>query len=255
MRAEATFYDRLGVRPDADRSTLRAAYHRRARELHPDLAAADGPDHHLAMAQLNEAWAVLSDPDRRSRYDALVRRLRSAPSAGSPGPGSAGRTAGPCPAPPAPAPAPSAPRVFLRREAWFESLRVRIRFLATMAGRSAVQSMLVRHHGTARERWEALVPLIVDELGRDTENRIRFARQAGAAPLDLANAAALVGLRACADRLAAQATGAGADRDELVARAQMVDRMFEALAHELPRNVVQAVGDAPRIARRLGARR
>ena len=51
--------------PDASPEALRAAHRERARRLHPDVASGDA----TAMRALNEAWAVLSDPDRRGAYD------------------------------------------------------------------------------------------------------------------------------------------------------------------------------------------
>lgn len=57
-------YDVLGVRPDATPAEVRRAYLDRAREHHPD--AGGRPE---AMTAVNEAWAVLSDPVRRRRYD------------------------------------------------------------------------------------------------------------------------------------------------------------------------------------------
>ena len=64
-----TLYDELGVRPDATASELRQAYRRRAREVHPDLRQGDATEAEAAMAKLNVAWMVLSDPDARRRYD------------------------------------------------------------------------------------------------------------------------------------------------------------------------------------------
>jgi hypothetical protein len=67
-----THYDTLGVEPDADQPTIRAAYRALARRLHPDAGRADAS----AMAALNEAYRVLGEPARRAQYDA---RLRSPP--------------------------------------------------------------------------------------------------------------------------------------------------------------------------------
>jgi len=70
----ATLYDDLGVGPSVTRPELHRAYRARARMLHPD-ARAGRPEAEIraaeeAMARLNHAWHVLSDPDRRARYDA-----------------------------------------------------------------------------------------------------------------------------------------------------------------------------------------
>jgi hypothetical protein len=72
--APVTHYDVLGVTPSADPAEIRRAYVGLARRLHPDAAGGD-PD---AMVAVNEAWAVLGDPETRARYDAgLVPELRS----------------------------------------------------------------------------------------------------------------------------------------------------------------------------------
>ncbi|TAL12881.1 MAG: J domain-containing protein, partial [Chloroflexota bacterium] len=64
-------YAILGVSPDATPSTIRKAYHERARASHPDLIGDSG----LAMMRsLNLAWDTLRDPVRRAAYD-TSRRL------------------------------------------------------------------------------------------------------------------------------------------------------------------------------------
>ena len=45
---------------------IRAAYVERARRAHPDLVGQRGLD---VMRTLNEAWAILKDPGRRSAFD------------------------------------------------------------------------------------------------------------------------------------------------------------------------------------------
>ncbi len=62
----STLYDRLGVSPAATLSELRRAYRLKALELHPDVST----DSSGEMAAVNEAWAILSDPATRARYDA-----------------------------------------------------------------------------------------------------------------------------------------------------------------------------------------
>lgn len=71
------YYKTLGVKQDADASEVRAAYRRLARRLHPDVNRR--PDAGERMSELNEAYAVLSDPERRATYDARRRRGTGAP--------------------------------------------------------------------------------------------------------------------------------------------------------------------------------
>jgi hypothetical protein len=67
----------LGVDRSATSAEIRAAYRDLARRLHPDRAASGGGDDGgRAMASINEAYRVLSDPGRRVVYD---RSLDGAP--------------------------------------------------------------------------------------------------------------------------------------------------------------------------------
>ncbi|KNC49783.1 uncharacterized protein AMSG_06061 [Thecamonas trahens ATCC 50062] len=62
------YYEILGVARNATTKQIKAAYRRRARELHPDRNSA--PDADEMFMRLAEAYAVLSDPETRARYDA-----------------------------------------------------------------------------------------------------------------------------------------------------------------------------------------
>ena len=68
-----SYYDVLGVHPNASADTIRRAYRGGARELHPDRRTGASPEESAAaaraMQELNEAWGVLGDPARRSDYD------------------------------------------------------------------------------------------------------------------------------------------------------------------------------------------
>src|SRR5690606_13392558 len=73
-----TPYEVLGVPEDAGRDELRRAYVALARRHHPNREP-DGARRAAAearMREINEAWAVLGDPERRRAYDA-ERRARA----------------------------------------------------------------------------------------------------------------------------------------------------------------------------------
>lgn len=70
------FYEILGVDSQSDSNRIKEAYRRLAFEYHPDKnkgnsVAAD------RMKSINEAYAVLSDVDKRREYDALRRQFGS----------------------------------------------------------------------------------------------------------------------------------------------------------------------------------
>jgi len=62
------YYKRLEVAPNATREQIKNAYRRLVRLYHPDLNK-QAQDTHIK--QLNEAYAVLSNPVKRAGYDKL----------------------------------------------------------------------------------------------------------------------------------------------------------------------------------------
>ncbi len=64
----ADYYEALGVQRDAPPEEIKKAFRRLARETHPD-ANPDDPAAEARFRQIAEAYEVLSDPDRRARYD------------------------------------------------------------------------------------------------------------------------------------------------------------------------------------------
>ncbi len=66
------YYGVLGVSPDADTDAIKAAFRLKAKQLHPD--ANPDPNAALLFQRLNEAYAVLSDPDKRKAYHARAAR-------------------------------------------------------------------------------------------------------------------------------------------------------------------------------------
>lgn len=62
------YYKVLGVDKNATQDDIKKAYRKLARKLHPDLNPND-PDAKKRFQQLNEANEVLSDPEKRKKYD------------------------------------------------------------------------------------------------------------------------------------------------------------------------------------------
>jgi curved DNA-binding protein len=64
------YYQTLGVSRDADEKALRKAFRRLARKHHPDVNP-DDPEAEERFKEINEAYGVLADPEKRSKYDQL----------------------------------------------------------------------------------------------------------------------------------------------------------------------------------------
>ena len=63
------YYKVLGVDKGATEADIKKAYRKLARKYHPDVSKE--PDASARMAEVNEANAVLSDPEKRTAYDQL----------------------------------------------------------------------------------------------------------------------------------------------------------------------------------------
>jgi len=61
------FYETLGVKRDANESTIKKAYRELSFKTHPDRNPS--PDASVKMQAINEAYETLSDPQRRQQYD------------------------------------------------------------------------------------------------------------------------------------------------------------------------------------------
>lgn len=64
------YYETLGVSKTADEDEIRSAFRKLARKYHPDVAK-DKKTAEEKFKQINEAYEVLSDPEKRRKYDQL----------------------------------------------------------------------------------------------------------------------------------------------------------------------------------------
>jgi DnaJ-class molecular chaperone len=64
------YYKTLGVSRNASQKDIKEAYRKLALRYHPDRNK-DNPAASARMIEINESYAVLSDPEKRGRYDAL----------------------------------------------------------------------------------------------------------------------------------------------------------------------------------------
>ena len=64
------YYQTLGVSKDASEKEIKRAFRKLAREYHPDVNPGDAKAEERFKA-INEAHEVLSDPEKRAKYDQL----------------------------------------------------------------------------------------------------------------------------------------------------------------------------------------
>ena len=88
MVTERDYYEVLEVKRGASDAEIKRSYRRLAQKWHPDVNTEDGADERFK--ELNEAYQVLSDPQKKQAYDLFGRAGVS----GAGGPGSADFGAG-----------------------------------------------------------------------------------------------------------------------------------------------------------------
>ncbi|MGF1495155.1 MAG: J domain-containing protein [Microcoleaceae cyanobacterium] len=76
MKQSANHYQTLEVRPTATLAEIKQAYRRLARVFHPDSQSEAA--NHEQIVQINAAYEVLSDPQRRQSYDRQISSRASA---------------------------------------------------------------------------------------------------------------------------------------------------------------------------------
>lgn len=67
---EKNYYEILGVDVDATEAEIKSAYRKLARKWHPDVAG-NSEDIIHKFKEINEAYEILSDKEKRKRYDAI----------------------------------------------------------------------------------------------------------------------------------------------------------------------------------------
>ena len=68
MADKRDYYEVLGVPRDADEAALKKAYRQLAKKYHPDINPGD-KEAEAKFKEASEAYAVLSDPEKRRQYD------------------------------------------------------------------------------------------------------------------------------------------------------------------------------------------
>lgn len=68
MAEDRDYYEILGVDRSADADTIKSAYRKLAKKYHPDLHPGDA-DAEKHFKEVNEAYSVLSDADKKAKYD------------------------------------------------------------------------------------------------------------------------------------------------------------------------------------------
>ena len=68
MSQKRDYYEVLGVDRNVSDSDIKKAFRSKAREFHPDKNP-DDPDAEARFKEVQEAYAILSNPDERKKYD------------------------------------------------------------------------------------------------------------------------------------------------------------------------------------------
>lgn len=80
MRTIRTHYDELQIAENASPEVIRGAYRYLAQKWHPDKNPTDRERAERFTSKINEAYSVLSDPERRHAHDRCVASQRAAAS-------------------------------------------------------------------------------------------------------------------------------------------------------------------------------
>jgi curved DNA-binding protein len=87
------YYETLGVSKSSTPDDIKSAFRKLARKHHPDLAK-DKKAAEEKFKEINEAYEVLSDPEKRKKYDEYGSNWQQAGPGGYPPPPGGGRSGG-----------------------------------------------------------------------------------------------------------------------------------------------------------------
>ena len=82
------YYEVLGVSRTADKGEIKKAFYSKAKQFHPDTNKA--ADAQSKFAEINNAYEILSDPEKRKRYDLMGHDAEQMGAGGPGGPGGMG---------------------------------------------------------------------------------------------------------------------------------------------------------------------
>lgn len=89
MAEKRDYYDILGIKRDASAETIKKAFRKLAKKYHPD-SNAGNPQAEQMFKDVNEAYSILSDPEKKKLYDRFGHAAFDPNSAAYGGAGSAG---------------------------------------------------------------------------------------------------------------------------------------------------------------------
>lgn len=79
------YYKTLGVDKKASQDEIQKGYRKLARKFHPDINQDEGAE--VKFKEINEAYEVLKDPEKRKKYDQFGSAWKQAQNTGAPPPG------------------------------------------------------------------------------------------------------------------------------------------------------------------------
>ncbi len=82
--ARIDYYELLGVARDVDAAELKRAFRKKAMQYHPDRNPGDA-EAEAKFKELNEAYEVLKDPEKRAAYDRYGHAAFDGPGGGAGG--------------------------------------------------------------------------------------------------------------------------------------------------------------------------